>query len=408
MIPAHDRNILRDLARRVAEIAELPIMAERKKEWKRHNSLQPGRPLILIFPEGSWSELLPPEALRCEDPTARQMEWELRHRIYTFEHFQSDNVVEKEWIVSKVIHSTGWGLEARHHDSPMARGAWAFDPVIREPADLAKLRFPEITYDKEATERNLALARELFGDLLEVKLKGVSHISFHLMNLYTGLRGLEQVMWDMYENPAMLHDAMAFLEEGHRRLIHQYEEQNLLSLNNDNTYHSSGGVGYTDELPRPGYDPNHIRPADLWASAESQEMAQVSPRMHAEFVLEYEKRLLEPFGLNGYGCCEDLTHKLDDVLTIPHIRRISIAPSANVEACAEKLGSRCIFSWKPHPAYLVGRFDEEKLRAYLRHALEVTRGCVVEMILKDTHTCEHHPERFDRWSQIARELVEAG
>jgi len=408
MIPARDRKILRDLARRVAEIAELPIMAERKKEWKRHNSLQPGRPLILIFPEGSWSELLPASALQCEDPAAREMEWELRHRIYTYEHFQSDNVVEGEWIVSKVIHSTGWGLQARHHDSPAPRGAWAFDPVIREPADLEKLRFPEISYDEAATERNLAVAQELFGDLLEVKLKGVSHISFHLMNLYTGLRGLEQVMWDMYENPAMLHQAMALLEEGHRRLIQQYEEQNLLSLNNDNTYHSSGGVGYTDELPRPGYDPNHIRPADLWASAEAQEMAQVSPRMHAEFALDYEKRLLEPFGLNGYGCCEDLTRKLDDVLTIPHIRRISIAPSANVEACAEKLGNRCIFSWKPHPAYLVGRFDEEKVRDYIRHTLEVTRGCVVEMILKDTHTCEHHPERFDRWSQIARELVEAG
>jgi hypothetical protein len=27
------------------------------------------------------------------------------------------------------------------------------------------------------------------------------------------------------------------------------------------------------------------------------------------------------------------------------------------------------------------------------------------MILKDTHTCEHHPERFDRWTKIAREEV---
>jgi hypothetical protein len=30
------------------------------------------------------------------------------------------------------------------------------------------------------------------------------------------------------------------------------------------------------------------------------------------------------------------------------------------------------------------------------------------MILKDTHTCEHHPERFDRWARIAREEVERG
>jgi len=29
------------------------------------------------------------------------------------------------------------------------------------------------------------------------------------------------------------------------------------------------------------------------------------------------------------------------------------------------------------------------------------------MILKDTHTCQHHPERFDQWTRIARELIDA-
>jgi hypothetical protein len=29
----------------------------------------------------------------------------------------------------------------------------------------------------------------------------------------------------------------------------------------------------------------------------------------------------------------------------------------------------------------------------------------VAMILKDTHTCEHRPERFDHWTQIARQEV---
>jgi hypothetical protein len=30
---------------------------------------------------------------------------------------------------------------------------------------------------------------------------------------------------------------------------------------------------------------------------------------------------------------------------------------------------------------------------------------VLEIILKDTHTCENHPERFDRWTQICREVI---
>jgi hypothetical protein len=144
----------------------------------------------------------------------------------------------------------------------------------------------------------------------------------------------------------------------------------------------------------------------MWASAESQELAQVSPRMHAEFAMAYEKQLLASFARNGYGCCDNLTRKLDDVLTIPNIWRISIAPSAHVAACAERLGRRAIFSWKPDPTFLVGPFSPERVREYLRHTLAVTGNCVLEMILKDTHTCEGHPERFSQWSWIARQLVE--
>jgi hypothetical protein len=408
MFSLHDRTVLRDLATRVAEIAALPEMAERRALWTRHNSLQPTRPLILIFPEGSWRELLPPSALRCEAADARAIELELRKRIYTFEHFRSDDVIEGDWIVYKSIEVSGWGLEAQHTPSTETHGAWQFDPVIKTAADLKKLRFPEVRVDDAETEANRLRMEELFGDILAVQVKGVAHIAFHSMNLYTGLRGLQEVMMDMYEEPQMLHDAMAFIEEGYRHMVQQYVDLNLLSLNNDNTYHSSGGNGFTDELPQPDCDPAHVRPCDMWASAEAQEMALVSPEQHEEFILAYERRLLAPFGLNGYGCCEDLTHKLDYVFTIPNIRRISISPFADVDRCAEQMQRRAIFSWKAHPAHLVGQFDPDQVRGYIRHTLDVcaTHNCVLEMILKDTHTCEHHPERFDQWSAIARECIE--
>jgi len=74
-------------------------------------------------------------------------------------------------------------------------------------------------------------------------------------------------MMDMVDSPAFLHDAMAFLEEGHHRLIRQYVELNLLSLNNDSTYQNSGGVSYSTELPQPDCDPGRVRPIDMWASA---------------------------------------------------------------------------------------------------------------------------------------------
>ncbi len=403
-----DRSILRDLAKRVAEIADDPVMATRRQEWIEHNSLRSARPMMLVFPEGSWCELLPDASLLCTGERARACERSLRRRIYGFEHFQDDTVVEKNWRVPKAIASTGWGLEARWIPSPETHGARHFDPVIKEPADLGKLRHPVISHDEKSSRQALEETQDLFGDILAVTLEGVKSISYHLMNQYTALRGLEEVMVDMYAEPQMLHDAMAFLEAGHRGVLKQYVEQGLLSFNNDNTYHNSGGNSHTDELPLPDADPEHARPQDMWASAEAQEMAQVSPEHHAEFVLQYEKCLLEPFGLTGYGCCEDLTQKLDDVFTIPHIRRISISPWADVDICSEKLKESYIFSWKPNPAHLVGRFNPEAIREYIRHTVEAAgrHGCVLEIILKDTHTCEQQPERFDEWTSIAREVIE--
>ena len=408
MFSSHDRTIIRDIAKQVAEIAELPIMEQRRKLWTDHNDLTPGRPLILIFPEGGWGELMVDREMKCESKEAKNLEYRLRQRIYGFEHFSDDMVIEKDWPVNAVMHSTGWGLEPKQHARTAERGSWAFDPVIKESADLKKLRLPEITYDEKRTMENVEQMRELFGDILDVRYVGINRIGFHVMKEYTTLRGLSQVMMDMYENPGMLHDAMAFFEEGHRKMVQTYAENNLLHLNNDNTYQNTGGNGFTTQLPNDGFDPSRVRLCDMWGMAEAQEMAQVSPEHHNEFVLNYEKRLLEPFGLNGYGCCEDLTLKLDYVFTIPNIRRISISPWANVDTCAEKLKGNYIFSWKPNPAYIGGDFNPEVIRKNIQHTIDVAgeHGCVLEIVLKDTHTVRNEPERFDIWSKIVRELVD--
>ncbi len=400
-----NRQIIRELAKQVADVAALPIQAERRQLWTKHNSLQHGRPLILVFPEGSWSELLPVGSMQCDEPDAINIEWELRRRLYTHTHFMSDNLVEATWPVYKHVNYGDWGITPQHHAATAARGSWGFEPVINSRDDLQKLHYPEISYNAEATDQHYQQMQQLFGDILDVKLRGVTHISFHLMARYTELRGLEQVMIDMYDEPEMLHEVMSILEAGHRHILEQYIALNLLDVNNDDTYQSSGGNGFTNELPAPGYDPDHVRLCDMWASSEAQEMAQVSPALHKEFSLQYEKRLLEPFGLTGYGCCEDLTRKLDDVFTIPHIRRISISPWADVDVCAEKLADRYIFSWKPNPAHLVGGFDADYIRSYIKHTVDTARDGILEIILKDTHTCENHPERFDEWTKCAWELV---
>jgi hypothetical protein len=74
---------------------------------------------------------------------------------------------------------------------------------------------------------------------------------------------------------------------------------------------------------------------------------------------------------------------------------------------AEAIGRNCIFSWKPNPAILGGEgWFPELAREQIRDALEKTRDRVVEIVMKDLHTCRGEPHRIAEWTQIAVELAE--
>lgn len=406
-IPTADRRSIADLAQRYAELAALPVQAERRELWRAHNDLEPVRPLVRLVPEGSWREILPQSALTCTSEAARGIEWLLRHRIIEQERFGDDSVLDPVFWVWTATRTTGWGVEQAKIASPQAHGAFTWEPVIHGPADLKKLRHPELVVDGDEDRRRLERAQDLLGAHLPVQVRKVS-LHYHLMAEWTRLRGLEEVFTDMLDAPEFTHEAIDFLAEGHRRLQGQYEELGLLASNHDSGMINQGAFGATRELPKPGYDPGRVRLCDSWGWAEAQELAVVGPDQHEEFALRYERELLQPFGLTCYGCCEDLTRKLDHVLKIPHLRRISISPWSDLWACAEKLKGDYVMCWKPNPARLVGVFDEQAIRRELRTGIEaaVAHGSRLEMILKDTHTCEDHPERFERWSAIAREEID--
>lgn len=63
MILPEERKILRELAKKQAEYAALPLQKEREKLWYRHNALQGERPVIVVEMPSFEKELLP--AAKC-------------------------------------------------------------------------------------------------------------------------------------------------------------------------------------------------------------------------------------------------------------------------------------------------------------------------------------------------------
>jgi hypothetical protein len=198
---------------------------------------------------------------------------------------------------------------------------------------------------------------------------------------------------------------MAILRDGTLQLLESLEAEGLLSLNSDGTYVGSGGLGWSHELPQPDFA-GKMRMRDLWGFGESQETVGISPDMFAEFIFPYQLPLLERFGLNCYGCCEPLDKRWRVVQQVPRLRRVSVSAWADVATMAGQLGDRYIFSWKPSPTDLAMPFDEERIRARLRHAFQLTRDCRVEAIMKDNNTIGGDPSRVVNWCRVAREEAE--
>jgi hypothetical protein len=317
-----------------------------------------------------------------------------------------DRIIEPFFNIHYVYNESDWGMQETKVGG-INGGSYRWEAPLKDYKDLGRLHFPKIKVDYEQTGKLFALAAEVFGDYLTVRLRGSWWWSLGLTWTLINLRGLEQAMLDMYDYPDELHKLMEILRDGNLARLDFLESNGLLSLNNKGDYVGSGGFGWTNELPQRDFSGKNVRTMDMWGFAESQETVGVSPEMFGEFVLPYQLPLLEKFGLNCYGCCEPLNSRWHLVEKIPGLRRVSVSPWSNLSDMAEKLSGNYIYSMKPSPAYLaVENMDEGHIRKNLRDALHITRSCRVEVIMKDNHTIGRNPQNVIRWCRIAREEAE--
>jgi hypothetical protein len=408
MSASRDVQILRDLAKRYVEVHSKDIQDERRDLWRKHNSLVRTRPLIYVRAY-AWSEV-PESALECEDPFFRRHEDFFRQMLYR-DRFGDDYIIEP-WIPLSARHVTPpdgiWGPAIGRIPSPDPRGAWKYDPPIKELDDIDKLVPPHHIIDEEATAQDLGRLQDAVGEIVEVSLSRAPVYRTWNADISTNLaylRGLEPVMWDMVDHPEWLHRLVAFMRDGILRAQEEAEIAGDWHLCD----HQNQAMPYALELSDPQPDGQSVTRDQLWTFVASQEMAQVGPAMHNEFMLQYQLPIMEKYGLASYGCCEDLTHKIDILRQIPNLRRIAVTPWADVHKCAEQIGGDYVLSWRPSPAEMVSvQFDPDYVRKVVRDAMDAAQrhGCHIDITLKDVQTVQYHPERIVEWVEVVREIVD--
>lgn len=418
-----DRRIIRELAARRAEMAALPVMAERKRQWRALHDLAPERPMIL-FETATVHEYVAPHELRCEDPVLRAVEAVMREDIRHFEEVGDDIVLEPYYRIGWDLVTSSWGVEVVQVPAAVAEGeiplGYTFDFPIQEPSDIARLQPRTFAVDRERTRARQSLLEDAFGDLLPVKVGNYDHFMVEqgaeswAGNYFIGLTwqiyrfiGNDGLLSWVYESPGTIHALMEYMASDRERMFSFLESEGVIVPNTDSQMAGPRAYGYVSDLPDPEVT-EPARLADLWCWAESQETAPVSPAMYEEFFLPYIARVSGRFGLVYYGCCEAVHDRLELIMAaMPNLRSVSVSPWADFEKVAGMLGRRYVFSRKPDPVPISGPSPHwERADADLRRTRDAARDCNVELLFRDVYDVGGDHSRLSKWVALARSVFD--
>ena len=406
-----DRQILRELAKQYMEICNYPIQDERRKLWTEKNSLKETRPLILVS-FGMWNvwckDIFGDHTLLCEDEFFRFYERHFRMNLFHYEI--NDDWIFEPYVTVRAVFETDswnnlWGIPVSVTPSSMEGGAAKYETALKDWSMMSLLRVPQHKIDEEKTKQRYSLLSDAIGDIIPVGVDrspvclGFSmDISTHLGRL----RGHQQIMLDMYDAPENLHKLLSFMRDGileNQRQAEQAGDITLLS-------HVNQAMPYCRELEGPKINSGPRKRKQIWGYSAAQEFTLISPAMHQEFLLQYQLPILENFGLVAYGCCENLTEKIEMLRQIPNLRIIAVTPSANVHKCAEKIGTDYVLSWRPNPGDMVGySFDEGRIRRIVSDAMKSLKHCHTIIVLKDIETVQNEPDRLKKWVELVRKIT---
>jgi hypothetical protein len=421
----HDREILRCLAQKVAEIAALPVQEEKKRLWRKLNGLEPERPMVSID-QVCWNELNIDGklTLRCEDAECRIYEERFRKILFQWEYFPADMVVEDTIRVVKAINGapttvnnvpgalfgmkiqeqtlatdTANDVVSHHYENQFK----SIDDVMR------KIQMPKISHDEAETKRRMEKARWLFDGIMPLREEGWGYDPYlscwDPIAMWMSMTGL---LYGLIEDPDMMHALIKRMVDCYMSMLDQLEAGNLIYRYPQALVHTTGA--WTDELPAPDFDQRNAATKDLWMYAMAQPFITVSPAMFEEYEINYLMPVFRRFGMVYYGCCEPMELKLQAVKRIPHLRKISVSPWAKRESCAEQIGADYVFSNKPSPSFLAeDSFDGERVQKDLEKTKTICKqhGCPVEFIFKDISTIRNDPGRLVEEAKIAMRVAMA-
>lgn len=404
-ISMKDREILRDIARRHLAYAHSPENESILKKWNAQAQGRRESPTVRLLFSNFPHEVITPR-MRCEGKTARDIEFGMLWTLCGRDLFDDDTPISPTYDVHWRTWINPFGIQPTLTRSTVVKNGFHIDPVIEDlQEDLCKLRGGGFGLDREGTQEKVALAQELFGDILPVRMV-MDSLSGSITNPLVHLMGMEQYYCAMYDYPDELHQVMDMATTLYEQYYDFLEQEKLLLPTCGISPIAQESFAFNSELPTE----NVSSTQQVWGFLESQETHAVSPQTYGEFAYPYQDRLVRRFGLLSYGCCERVDAIWEDYLSKwTNLRKLSVSPFNNEEQVGEYLrGSNVVYYSKPRAEFVTnpGPLDEEALRDYFKGVCHAASGCLFEMAQREVGTIFGDFERGRRYVQIARECME--
>ncbi len=409
MILEREVSILRELAKRYADIAANQQNDERRDRMTKTNDLVTGlRPTVLVD-ELPWHEMNFDNSLitQCETPFAVKMEMFFRRRLFYSRYLRTDLVFSNFYPIAKSYEVTDNGIDA--NETILATNtnnnivSHEYHDMLESFDQLEKFKRSVVTAFPDKDREHMALAREILGDILPVRLVGAS-IYYAPWDVIPRLRGVEPILFDMIDRPEFLHAIIGKFTENQDGIMTQMENLGLYESEPELLHCTPA---FTTQLPQPDYN-GKTRLKDIWFRSMAQMFSVVSNSDFVEYELNYMRPLMERCGLVYYGCCEPLVNRIDLLKSIPNLRKLGVTPWTDIPASAEKMGSDYVFARKPNPAFVATVFDADTVKNEIEETVKlcIKYNCPYEFVLKDISTVNHKPQNLIDWCNTVGDVLD--
>ena len=403
-----DIQRLRELAKHQLDLANSPKNLECVALWKRHNAFCGEKPPIHIETDSFFNECITPR-LVCEDPFARQLEFELIQSFINHEEFDDDKPIAPYFQLPYDFwfHPFGYEIkedvELRSDGTEMGRKLHSILEDLEDEAD--KLDRPsDYGIDVDGTLKKQERIQDIFGDILDVRLVWNSFYvapTYHVLSLM----GMENMLINMFDYPELFADVMDRLADHFIAHFKEMEQLGVLRQNHgfERLFQGSYCFWEEDEIEGP------VRTNDMWLFMDSQETLGISPSMFHDLIMPSYRKIAEQFARLSYGCCEPVCRFWDDIRTLPNLKKVSVSAWCDENYMAEQLrGKPVIYHRKPDATFLgvEAPLDEEGFRQHIEKTIKTAHGCHLEITQRDVYLINKDVNRVHRYVQIIREAID--